>query len=187
MEDLTEFIELYISECPELEDIPSLAQANHFERININSCDKLHNITLPKTLNKLTVQYCRGLQRIVGMFKLKELRELSIRECPELKELSIFDCLGLKYLEMIHIDSCEKLQNRTLPTRLLKLGLQHCKYFPRITGMDDLTELCISEGEEIDVFPTLARLSCLIKIKINSCQNLDNITLPTTLNEFSVH
>ncbi|XP_057834194.2 disease resistance protein Roq1 isoform X2 [Cryptomeria japonica] len=111
--------ELIIRQCPELEEVPSLARLSCMEKIEIDSCDKLQNITLPTALITLSVQRCTYLQRVVGSSDLIKLTELIITGCPELEEVPSLSRLSC--MEKIHIDFCDKLQNITLPTTLITL------------------------------------------------------------------
>ncbi|GLJ34635.1 hypothetical protein SUGI_0696640 [Cryptomeria japonica] len=149
--NLTELTDICIGECPELKELPILAGLSCLEMIAFYSCEKLHNIILPTTLIKLTVQNLyRGSQMLTAIENLTELEELSICESPELEELPSF--AKLNRLKMIAINSCEKLQNLTLPTTLIDLRVQQCRELP-----------------------ILGRLSCLKSIIVNSCKSLKNI------------
>lgn len=97
IDNLTKLEDLSICECPEVEELPSFAKLSNLKMIAINSCEKLHNITLPTTVIELTVQGCRELHRV------------AISERPKVGELPI---LARMYcLKSISIDSCEKLEN----------------------------------------------------------------------------
>lgn len=104
--DVTELIELNIEECPELVDLPSLCRAiSCLKNLEIYSCDKLKNISLPITLKNLSIRTCRDLKRVAAAGDLTELISwLNIDECPELENsaLSLETCL---------INGCEKLQS----------------------------------------------------------------------------
>ncbi|GLJ33335.1 hypothetical protein SUGI_0670650 [Cryptomeria japonica] len=103
--DLMELRQVFIKQCPELEELPSFGKESQLHTIEIDSCDKLQKITLPTTLISLQVARCRDLQRITG---IADLKELDISECPKLDLacLSTPSCLG-----EIAIDSCENIQN----------------------------------------------------------------------------
>ncbi|GLJ21575.1 hypothetical protein SUGI_0400440 [Cryptomeria japonica] len=238
---LGNFAQLWLLDCPELEELPSFAHLTCLEEIHIIKCGKLQEMTLSTTLKLLHLDACTELQSVPEITHLKNLVELiisqcwqlefnlhlvgmnslqsimfdgcgrlnsfllnkcqnlknvsgnfnvewlSLCDCLELEELSICDYPRLRCMEMIHIESCYKLQNIKLPAKFIKLILQRFRLLPRIARMDDLTELCISECDELDQLPSLAGLSCLIRIKIDSFQNLHNLRLLTILNKLSLH
>ncbi|GLJ07135.1 hypothetical protein SUGI_0059480 [Cryptomeria japonica] len=167
---LTELADLYISDCEELDELPSLAGLNCLKRINIDCCKKLHNLTLPAIVIKLTVKQWGESQTLAGIGNLTKLTDLCIGECPELEELP--SLARLCCLETLNINSCEKLHTIQLPRTLIKLIVQRCRELETILGMDylkNLKELCISECPELE------------EIRLFRCQKLQKLTLPTTL------
>ncbi|GLJ34636.1 hypothetical protein SUGI_0696650 [Cryptomeria japonica] len=186
--NFTKLTDICIGECPELKELPSLARLSCLKMIAIYSCEKLHNIILPSTLVKLTVQNLyRGSQTLTAVENLTELEELSICESPELEELP--SLARMSRLKMIVIDSCEKLHNIILPTTLIKLTVRRCRGLCMLAGISNLTKLtdiCIGECPELKELPILAGLSCLEMIAIDSCEKLHNIILPTTLIKLTV-
>ncbi|XP_059064135.1 uncharacterized protein LOC131856382 [Cryptomeria japonica] len=130
--DFTKLRELTISNCPELEELPSLSLVNDIQKIEIYRCEKLRNIRLPTTLMCLSVESCRGLQRVAGTGDLMKIRELTITECPELEELP---CLSrVNTMDKIEIYQCEKIQNIRLPTILISLSVKSCRDLQTVAG-----------------------------------------------------
>ncbi|GLJ33675.1 hypothetical protein SUGI_0676760 [Cryptomeria japonica] len=155
------------------------------ENIEIDSCDKLQNITLPTALITLSVQRCTYLQTVVGSSDLIKLTELIIMKCPQLEELPVLS--GVSCMEKIEIDSCEKLQNIMLPTMLISLSIGCCRDLQRVVMSGDLTKLTkliVTECPELEELPVLSGVSCM---EIVSCEKLLNITLPQALISLSVH
>ncbi|GLJ33672.1 hypothetical protein SUGI_0676720 [Cryptomeria japonica] len=121
------------------------------EKIQIESCDKLQSITLPTTLISLSIHSCIDLLRVVWSNDLIKHAELIISECPVLEELS--SLFTLSYMEIIEIESSDKLQNITLPTTLNSLPIYSCRDLQRVIGSSDLikiAKLIISEYPELE-------------------------------------
>ncbi|GLJ06503.1 hypothetical protein SUGI_0040510 [Cryptomeria japonica] len=170
--DLTGLIELYISDCPEL---PSLSSLICLEKFQIDNCKKLQNITLP-TLISL------DLQGVEGSGDLSNLIEMHIIKCLKLENLPSF--FNLNCLEKIELGNFNNLQRVTLPTTLISLSLRSCRDLQGVEGASDLSkliELYIIQCPKIEEFPKFSNLNCLEKIELDNCNNLQNITLPTTL------
>ncbi|GLJ34634.1 hypothetical protein SUGI_0696630 [Cryptomeria japonica] len=233
---------LWISDCPELEELPCFARLTCLVEIRIFRCRKLQQVTLPRTLKNLQLVACKELKSVSEISRLKNPVELIISQCGQLElelrleaidslqtitfdgfgkiksfqlnkcqnikrvssnfdvewilicgchefeELSIRDWRGLRCVKEINIESCDKLQNITLPVKLTNLIVQRCRHLQGIVGMDDhskVTELGITECPEIEL-PFLAELSCLERITIDSCQKLQSILLPMTLIKLTV-
>ncbi|XP_057813978.2 disease resistance protein Roq1-like [Cryptomeria japonica] len=226
--DMGHLAQLWISDCPELEELPCFARLTCLVEIRIFRCRKLQQVTLPRTLKNLQLVACKELKSVSEISHLKNLVELIISQCGqlelelrleaidslhtitfdgcgkimsfqlnkcqnikrvssnfeverisicgchELEELSIRNCRELNWVKEINIESCDKLQNITLPARLTNLIVQRCRHLQRIAGMDDLsklTELEITECPEIEL-PFLAELSRLERITINYSEKL---------------
>ncbi|XP_057813977.2 uncharacterized protein LOC131027892 [Cryptomeria japonica] len=185
--NLLKLTELYISKCPELEDLPILFGLNSLESITIDSCKKLQSILLPTTLIKLTVRRCRELKMVAGTGNLTKHTDICIGECPELEELP--NLARLSCLKRIVIDSCEKLHNIILPTTLIKLTVRRCRELKMVAGtgsLTKLTDICIGECPELKELPIFAGMRFLEMIAIYSCEKLHNIILPTTLIKLTV-
>ncbi|GLJ29976.1 hypothetical protein SUGI_0592660 [Cryptomeria japonica] len=129
---------------------------------------------------------CQNLKSVSGKL---EIGGLYIDECPKLEELPRFS--SLSRVEQIHIESCGKLQNITLPTSPSSLYVTSCSDLQRISTTGDLTmltELYINQCPELEELPSLSSLSCVEKISIQSCGKLklQNIMLPTSLTSLCV-
>ncbi|GLJ33402.1 hypothetical protein SUGI_0671950 [Cryptomeria japonica] len=172
----------YINDCSQLEELPSPSRASCLEKIEIDCCEKLENITLPTTLISLSARSCIGLQRVAATGDLTNLTRLIIAYCPKLEELP--SLCRVSCMEQIVIDSCGKLKNITLPTTLTSLSARRCRDLQRVAVTGDLimlTRMIIEECPELEELPSLCRVSCLEKIVIDSCGKLKNIILPATL------
>ncbi|GLJ33364.1 hypothetical protein SUGI_0671230 [Cryptomeria japonica] len=156
-----------LTECPELEELPSLFGVNNTEKFEIYACEKIQNIILPTALNmekfviydcekiqniilptalnKLDIRRCRDLQRVAGTSDLMELRELIIYDCPDLEELPSF--ARLSCMERIAIHSCEKLQNISGVEGLLSLGFMGLCYCRKALTWNCIQKLkCVPSG-----------------------------------------
>ncbi|GLJ33369.1 hypothetical protein SUGI_0671310 [Cryptomeria japonica] len=101
-----ELTKLYINQCPELKELPSLSRMLCLEGIYIDSCEK-KKISLPSALINPYVKGCRELQRFAGIGDLKKLTWMNVIECPELEELPSLD--RMPCLQEIKIDSWRRL------------------------------------------------------------------------------
>ncbi|GLJ35012.1 hypothetical protein SUGI_0704470 [Cryptomeria japonica] len=167
-----------ISECPELEELPNVSKMSCLESIDIDSCERLHKITLPTTLIKLTVHRCRGLQMLAGSNNLTNLTDMFIGECHELEELP--NVSEMSCLESIDIDSVERLHKITLPTTLVKLTLHKYRGSQMLAGRVDLTNITymfIGECPELEELLNVSEMRYLQCISIDSCGRLQNVTL----------
>ena len=101
---------LRISDCAELEKLPSVM---HLENLEIDGCPKLESFPetgLPPMLRRLLVKNCGNLKGLPQNYNLCALESLTIFTCPSLrcfpngelpttlKELSILDCDNLESL-----------------------------------------------------------------------------------------
>ncbi|GLJ36898.1 hypothetical protein SUGI_0745870 [Cryptomeria japonica] len=105
--DICKLVEIRIK-CVQDKEL-RLAHLSCLEEIKIDSCAKLQIIMLPTSLNKLDVQSCRDLQRVVaGAGDLTMLTRLTIKKYPTLEELPSF--ARVSCWKEFEIDSCEKLR-----------------------------------------------------------------------------
>ncbi|GLJ33674.1 hypothetical protein SUGI_0676750 [Cryptomeria japonica] len=151
-------VSLSISDCAELEELPSLSRLSCVEKIEIRCCKKLQNIMLPPMLVSLSIHSSRNLQRVVGSGDLTKFTELIVTECPELEELPVLS--GVRCMEKIEIESCNKLHYIPLPQTLISLSVRECGNLRRVVGYSDLTKL----------------KSCIKKIDIAYCGKLKKIS-----------
>ncbi|GLJ33626.1 hypothetical protein SUGI_0675960 [Cryptomeria japonica] len=126
-ENLKNVVKLSICDCPELENLPELVNLHQLKIASLNNCPKLKKITLPTTLIKFTLQCCRELQTVAGIYDCTDVEELVISKCPEL-ELDELSFARLCWLKKIAIDSCGKLQKITGIEKLLSLERMQLLY-----------------------------------------------------------
>ncbi|XP_059067351.1 uncharacterized protein LOC131855936 [Cryptomeria japonica] len=111
--------ELFISDCPELEELPCFARLTLLKEITIVNCGKLYSITLPITLVELRLESCRQLEFVAAI--------CDDSECPE---VGLLPCVArVSCLQWITIQSCEKLQTIQGIHELYSLksmGLSYC-------------------------------------------------------------
>ncbi|XP_059064175.1 disease resistance protein Roq1-like [Cryptomeria japonica] len=108
-ENLKNVVKLSIYDCPELENLPELVNLHQLKMVSLHNCPKLKKITLPTTLIKFTLQCCRELQTVAGIYDCTDVEELVISKCPEL-EFDELSFARLCWLKKIAIDSCGKMQ-----------------------------------------------------------------------------
>ncbi|KAH9289011.1 hypothetical protein KI387_033128, partial [Taxus chinensis] len=149
---------LYICDCPELLELPSLGCLTRLEGISIVECGKLQSITLPTTLNRLKLEVCGELKRVSRLSGLTKLVTLKFFECPKLEELPTLGRLSC--LERITIVKCNNLK------RLF-----------RISDLPKLVELNISDCCELEFELCLVGLNCLKGITIDRCGKLNGLEL----------
>ncbi|XP_057838397.2 uncharacterized protein LOC131048462 [Cryptomeria japonica] len=174
--------DLYISECSELEMLTSLERLSFLERMNIQSCEKLHTVTLPNTVIKLTVQNCRELRRIRMDFKADcyefSLVQLWISDCPELEALPCFPRLNC--LEEIRIIRCAKLHEIALPITLNTLQLDACtelKNLAYVSHLKNLVQLIVTQCWHLELELHLEGMKSLEKVRIDGCRRLESILM----------
>ncbi|XP_057813971.2 uncharacterized protein LOC131027886 [Cryptomeria japonica] len=183
--NLTKLVELEICEC--LEADLCLSGLRCLERIEIVECGKMHTITLPTSLIKLSLEACRKLETMTSISSLTKLVELNIINCPDIQPL--LDLSDLNCLKMTVIAECWNMHDITLPTTLNQLTLQRCRGLQTVAGLSNhakLTEIDISDCEKLEDLTSLAGLCCLERINIDSCERIHNITLPPTIIQLTV-
>ncbi|XP_059065278.1 disease resistance protein Roq1-like isoform X1 [Cryptomeria japonica] len=175
--DLGHVSQLRISDCPELEELPCLARLTSLEEIHIFRCGKLHKVTLPRTLKNLQLNSCKELKRVSEISGLASLKDLIISNCGQLElDLRLED---MDSLQTIIFDCCSKIKS---------FLLNNCQNLKRVSGNFDVDSISICgchELEELSI-SDCPGLSCVEKIYIESCDKLQNITLPTTLIELKI-
>ncbi|GKV18577.1 hypothetical protein SLEP1_g28937 [Rubroshorea leprosula] len=159
-------------ECPWLESIPSLSLSNEA---------------------KVEIKNCKNLKSIACWF----LQKLIIEECEELVGVEIGP-VAMKSLKEVHIESCGKLVNLPMISKLQSLEvfeLQQCKELKMI-GDDApfnstcLQELNIQDCDSLMSIPSVDGLSSLQKINIRCCEQLksigEDLSTATCLKELTI-
>ncbi|XP_057817412.2 disease resistance protein Roq1-like isoform X1 [Cryptomeria japonica] len=164
-----ELVELSIRGCQELEELTEFRGPSCVERIIIDGCRKL---------KRLQVYGCRRLRSVSGNLRVKKL---CISDCPELEE-----CPSLSYCREIDFDSCEKIQNLTVPTTLMNISIRNCRDLQSLAGIGHLiglTKLYISDCPELEELLSLSKLRCLERIVIYSCEKVEKMASTEELHE----
>ncbi|KAH9288823.1 hypothetical protein KI387_032940, partial [Taxus chinensis] len=152
MSGLEELAILKICECPQLEYLPCLQGLSGLEMITIHGCEKL---------NYLAVQSCEKLKRVLGNF---DLERLSICDCPELEEFPCFALLTCR--EEISMVRCGKLLNACAKFKSAS------ELKSELRNLVQLKIIGLPQFEEFSV----AHLSCLEEMTIESCQILKRVS-----------
>ncbi|KAH9288819.1 hypothetical protein KI387_032936 [Taxus chinensis] len=152
MSGLEELAILIICECPELENLPCLQGLSCLEMITIHGCEKL---------NYLAVQSCENLKKVLGNFDLKRL---SICDCPELDEFPCFTLLTCP--EEISMVRCGNLLNACAKFKSAS------ELKSELRNLVKLKIIGLTQFEEFSV----AHLSCLEEMTIESCQILKRVS-----------
>lgn len=116
-------ITLQLKLCHNLRKIEGLGSLTKLEMLDISQCTELEELPSVETLLSLLVLDacgCVKLKSMRGFAQLKKLRVLDVSECSELEELQGVEHLGS--LEMFKATKCPKLQcDEQLPLRLTYL------------------------------------------------------------------
>ncbi|XP_059069875.1 protein SUPPRESSOR OF npr1-1, CONSTITUTIVE 1-like [Cryptomeria japonica] len=156
-------VELEIEKCRELRTVTAICDTSDcLELQDFSSVSRL------SCLKCITIQYCEQLQTIQGIDDFHALESLHLIDCPKLEELPFSICQT--YLAQIRIVSCGKLQNITLPTKLVELEIKGCGELRTVTAICDPSD-CL----ELQDLSSVARLSCLKCITIEDCKELQII------------
>ncbi|GKV49368.1 hypothetical protein SLEP1_g56123 [Rubroshorea leprosula] len=160
------------SECPWLESIPSLSLSKEA---------------------KVKIKYCKNLKSIAD----SSLQKLIIKKCEELVGIEVGP-VAMKSLKEVHIESCGKLVNLPMISKLQSLEvleLQQCQELKMI-GDDApfnstcLQELNIQDCRSLMSMPSVDGLSSLQKIEISRCGQLksigEDLSTATCLKELSI-
>ncbi|GLJ33693.1 hypothetical protein SUGI_0677200 [Cryptomeria japonica] len=154
--DLTNLVELKISRCWKLQLDLCLVGLNHLKRISLDESVKLECLKL---------NCCKSLKTVSGMYNLKKLQSVKIRDCPELEELPpVF--LGANCLQKITIDKCKKHDY---------LEFSDCQILKSLSVNFNLVELNIRKCTELEDV-NLGLLCCLETIKIVHCRHLKSVS-----------
>ena len=162
---------LRISDCAELEKLPSVM---HLENLEIGKCPKLESFPetgLPPMLRNLSVFWCGNLKGLPQNYNLCALKSLMIFGCPSLrcfpngeipttlKQLSILDCVNLESLPGgMGIMRHNSNSNSTCSLEYLE-----------IRGCPSLKSFSTATGEF--VLP-----STLKQLRISGCSNLESMS-----------
>ncbi|GKV34327.1 hypothetical protein SLEP1_g42703 [Rubroshorea leprosula] len=160
------------SKCPWLESIPSLSLSKEA---------------------KVKIYYCQNLKSIAD----SSFQKLIIKKCEELVGIEVGP-VAMKSLKEVHIESCGKLVNLPMISKLQSLEvleLQQCKEL-KIIGDDApfnstcLQELNIQDCHSLMSMPSVDGLSSLQKIEISRCGQLksirEDLSTATCLKEVTV-
>ncbi|GLJ51686.1 hypothetical protein SUGI_1098410 [Cryptomeria japonica] len=164
---------LTIQNCKLLRIVSMISDLRKLVELNIGMCIELQELCFghSNSPERITIKDCETFKRLSATTDLTKLVDLKIEGCTELLELCF---VHLSFLERITI----------------KKSIEDCPILERVSGIPDLrrlTGLYIKECPEIKELPSIARLSCLEQIEIDSCEKLQNITLLSRLIRFTMH
>lgn len=115
-------ITLQLKLCHNLKKIEGLRSLTKLQMLDISQCTELEELPSIETLvslGALDACGCVKLKSIRGFAQLEKLQVLDISKCSELEELQGVEHLGS--LEMFNATKCPKLQCEQLPLRLTYL------------------------------------------------------------------
>ncbi|XP_010248478.1 PREDICTED: putative disease resistance RPP13-like protein 1 [Nelumbo nucifera] len=154
---------LKITECPELEALQHLYNLTCLERLTIENTPGLTSMTLPPSLNKLSIISCERLKLwTLGFNKLSTLEFLLISKCPGLASSAAL-----------------KEEGWLLPTSLKSLHMVDCSDLEVLCGsgwlrkLTSLEVLTIEECSSLVHFPD-GRWPTLKIIWFKDCSNLES-------------
>ncbi|RXI06015.1 hypothetical protein DVH24_018057 [Malus domestica] len=175
---------LIISECPDLEAIPSLENLTSLTELQIVDCGRLTSIPSGLasciSLTSLYVDGCHNLISLAdhNLSSLQSLSSLSVSNCRKLQYLpkGLHSLSGLKSLWIgkfcKQLDSFPDLQ---VPSeKLILYGWPKLKSLPQpIQHSTCLTSLSIYKFHGVEALPEwLGNLTSLTKLEISYCKNL---------------
>ncbi|GKV51851.1 hypothetical protein SLEP1_g58475 [Rubroshorea leprosula] len=129
--------------CPWLESIPSLS-LNKEAKVEINCCKNLKSIA-DSSLQKLIITKCEELVGVeVGQAAMKSLKEVHIESCGKLVNLPMIS--KLQSLEVLELQQCTELtmigdDARFNSTCLQQLNIQICDSLMSMPSVDGLSSL----------------------------------------------
>ncbi|GKV18591.1 hypothetical protein SLEP1_g28951 [Rubroshorea leprosula] len=159
-------------ECPLLKSIPSLSLSDE-AKVEIKNCKNLKSITY-LSLQKLIIVKCEELVEVgVGPVAMKSLKEVHIESCGKLENLSMIS--KLQSLEVLELQQCTELRMIGDDARFTSTCLQ---------------ELNIQNCHSLMSMPSVDGLSSLQKIEIGYCEQLksigEDLSIATCLKELTV-
>ncbi|KAH9288926.1 hypothetical protein KI387_033043 [Taxus chinensis] len=186
--DLSNLVELSISGCSELEELPGLTHLNCLESLEIykgeklnslqlDSCTNLNSVHLESMENLIEVDLkrvtelgsfqlreCKNLKTVSGIYDLSKLVELSISGCSELENLR--GLTHLSCLKSVAVCRCEKLRC---------LELDDCRNLETVymSGLPKLVMFSIRHCPQLHELSHLKGLSLLESITIDGCGKLN--------------
>ncbi|CAN6564392.1 unnamed protein product [Malus baccata var. baccata] len=191
---------LIISQCPDLEAIPSLDNLTSLIKLKIEDCGRLTSIPSGfascTSLTDLSIDGCHNLISLGdhNLDNLTSLTELKIEDCgrltsipsglascTSLTDLSVDGCHNLKVLSIGAF--CEELNSfpdfQVPSENLILYGWPKLKSLPQpIQDSTCLTSLFISHFDGVEALPEwLGNLTTLTQLRIHECKNL--MYLPT--------
>ena len=162
---------LRISNCAELEKLPSVM---HLENLEIERCPKLESFPetgLPPMLSRLTVKNCGNLKGLPQNYKLCALKSLMIFACPSLRCFPNGELPTT--LEQLSIRRCDNLES-------LPEGMGMMRHNSNSNSTCSLEYLDISDCPSLKSFSTatgeFVLPSTLKKLTICSCFNLESMS-----------
>ncbi|XP_078179391.1 putative disease resistance protein RGA4 isoform X2 [Carex rostrata] len=175
---LTNLCDLYISNCPNLAQIPYLPLS--LSRFEIRNCQNL--LPLPSTVPSLTNIIVEGVDwKIIGWIQtINSLTSLSLIKVPNLRYITGANLSRLSGLTKLKIDGCNELvsiasSDQGLPCQIEELhlkGLKSLKSLPN--GLNLLRHLHTLEIQDVPMLSSVPTMpSSLHFLSISECPDLE--------------
>eukprot|EP01018_Ginkgo_biloba_P032065 Gb_09090 [translate_table: standard] len=135
--------------------------------------------TLPQTLVQMSLNRCKVLKRISGIFHLSKLQMLNISGCEQLGELpSLTHLSSLRRLEAAGCHKLQGIEGLVHLTNLRHLDISHCYQLdelPSLKLLSSLNELIINGCFKMQSIEDLAHLTSLETLQAVGCRKLQNV------------
>eukprot|EP00253_Pinus_taeda_P027154 PITA_27154 len=173
---------LCVSNCSELEELPSLETLVSLEGLWANGCKKLKGIQASAQVTKLTilsVRECSELEELPSLETLVSLEQLRADGCKKLKGIrASAQVTKLRYLDVHECSELEELPSLETLVSLEVLLANRCEKLKGIRASTQVTKLktlCVSGCCELEKLPSIETLVSLEQLWAAYCVNLKSI------------
>jgi len=153
IDNLTNLQELILLNCENLKELPSLNSLTHLKALNLSNCNKIAFLEL----NSLTNLEELHLEGLMNLF------ELDVSSLKHLKTINLHFCFNLMYLKDLN-------QHEGL-VELFLGGCANLKGFPELHPLAKLKTLHLEGCLEITQLPNM-NLDQLVELNLNACPKL---------------
>ena len=178
-EFFSEVRELSFAQNSNVQNFGFLESAKHLYKVRLSQCPQLVEISrFPVPVKRLQISKCGSLRRFTG-WDDKELRELSISECPKLNcledlgELSGMTRLTLRHLPQLSstaaLEDLNELKSLTLADLSPAFSLSS---LPVLKG---LTTLRFDNSQTLRNLDGMRKFPALKSVGLSGCSNLEQI------------